>query len=187
MCFNKDTLHFSKLDENMIRWVITVPAIWSYSSKQFMREAALKVCTGYLHNCCLLLWFHRRPFKILSVLYIKINLDNTECMYRLMFLNELFAGRADQESNLWLSLDCIGTRSCLVVRAKSGHWQYKRSQMYQKWNQIFGYRCGRYINPFCMSCIKVFNKYIQFEFCILPLIQNEGCRALIYLKHFDKW
>ena len=38
MCFVKRTL-----DEKLIRWVITVPAIWSDASKQFMREAALKV------------------------------------------------------------------------------------------------------------------------------------------------
>jgi hypothetical protein len=27
-----------------IRWVLTVPAIWDDAAKQFMREAALKVC-----------------------------------------------------------------------------------------------------------------------------------------------
>ena len=31
------------LEEKLIRWVITVPAIWSDASKQFIREAALKV------------------------------------------------------------------------------------------------------------------------------------------------
>lgn len=30
-------------DDSSIRWVITVPAIWSEESKQFMREAAYKV------------------------------------------------------------------------------------------------------------------------------------------------
>lgn len=27
-----------------IHWIITVPAIWADSAKQFMREAAYKVC-----------------------------------------------------------------------------------------------------------------------------------------------
>ena len=27
-----------------VRWVITVPAIWKQSAKQFMREAAYQVC-----------------------------------------------------------------------------------------------------------------------------------------------
>ena len=30
-------------DVNDIRWVLTVPAIWSDAAKQFMREAAVKV------------------------------------------------------------------------------------------------------------------------------------------------
>lgn len=33
-----------------IHWVLTVPAIWTDSAKQFMREAADKVNTSY--NCC---------------------------------------------------------------------------------------------------------------------------------------
>jgi len=31
------------LSDHEINWVITVPAIWSNGSKQFMREAAVKV------------------------------------------------------------------------------------------------------------------------------------------------
>lgn len=27
-----------------VRWVVTVPAIWKQSAKQFMREAAFEVC-----------------------------------------------------------------------------------------------------------------------------------------------
>jgi molecular chaperone DnaK (HSP70) len=34
----------SKLLPTDIGWVLTVPAIWSDASKQFMREAATKVC-----------------------------------------------------------------------------------------------------------------------------------------------
>lgn len=30
-------------DNNDVRWVITVPAIWKMPAKQFMREAAYKV------------------------------------------------------------------------------------------------------------------------------------------------
>ena len=33
-----------------IRWVITVPAIWSHASKRFMREAAHKVRYQYMYN-----------------------------------------------------------------------------------------------------------------------------------------
>ncbi|XP_033743258.1 heat shock 70 kDa protein 12B-like [Pecten maximus] len=40
----------SDLDEGMIGWVITVPAIWDEGAKQFMREAAqvAGICTDYL-------------------------------------------------------------------------------------------------------------------------------------------
>ena len=31
------------IDETTIQWVLTVPAIWDDSSKQFMRDAAEKV------------------------------------------------------------------------------------------------------------------------------------------------
>ena len=34
---------FRKLDVDLIRWVITVPAIWNDKAKSFMREAAFKV------------------------------------------------------------------------------------------------------------------------------------------------
>ena len=34
---------YSEVDEKMIRWVLTVPAIWTDSAKQFMREAAFQV------------------------------------------------------------------------------------------------------------------------------------------------
>lgn len=33
----------SEFDNNDVRWVITVPAIWKMPAKQFMREAAYKV------------------------------------------------------------------------------------------------------------------------------------------------
>lgn len=33
----------NEVDLTAIRWVLTVPAIWSDSAKQFMREAAEKV------------------------------------------------------------------------------------------------------------------------------------------------
>ena len=32
------------LTEEQIHWMITVPAIWNESARQFMREAATKVC-----------------------------------------------------------------------------------------------------------------------------------------------
>lgn len=35
-------------DNNDVRWVITVPAIWKMPAKQFMREAAYKV-SFHLH------------------------------------------------------------------------------------------------------------------------------------------
>ena len=31
-----------------IQWVITVPAIWRQSAKQFMRHAAVQVCCDYI-------------------------------------------------------------------------------------------------------------------------------------------
>ena len=33
----------SNLEDNMIRWVITLPAIWRDEAKHFMREAAKQV------------------------------------------------------------------------------------------------------------------------------------------------
>jgi hypothetical protein len=33
-----------ELEHTDVSWVLTVPAIWSDASKQFMREAAIKVC-----------------------------------------------------------------------------------------------------------------------------------------------
>ena len=38
----------SGIVETAIRWVITVPAIWSQSAKQFMRLAAYEVCSVFL-------------------------------------------------------------------------------------------------------------------------------------------
>ena len=32
-----------KINENEIGWVLTVPAIWDFTAKQFMREAAKRV------------------------------------------------------------------------------------------------------------------------------------------------
>ena len=36
----------SKVLEQDVRWVITVPAIWRQNAKQFMREAAYEACIG---------------------------------------------------------------------------------------------------------------------------------------------
>ena len=36
-------LHSRKPSASMIRWVLTVPAIWKDKSKQFMREVACRV------------------------------------------------------------------------------------------------------------------------------------------------
>ena len=33
-----------RVTSDMIQWVITVPAIWRASAKQFMRQAAYNVC-----------------------------------------------------------------------------------------------------------------------------------------------
>lgn len=38
----------SMLQEDMIQWVLTVPAIWGEKAKQFMRNAAAKVRFYYL-------------------------------------------------------------------------------------------------------------------------------------------
>ena len=35
------------VDKDVIKWVITVPAIWSDACKQFMREAAEKVTCNH--------------------------------------------------------------------------------------------------------------------------------------------
>lgn len=37
-----------RLTDDVIRWVITVPAIWKASAKQFMRQAAYEVKRTYL-------------------------------------------------------------------------------------------------------------------------------------------
>lgn len=36
------------IQENDLHYVLTVPAIWEDSAKQFMREAATKVCYTYM-------------------------------------------------------------------------------------------------------------------------------------------
>ena len=36
-------IYFRKPNPSMIRWVLTVPAIWRDESKQFMREVAHRV------------------------------------------------------------------------------------------------------------------------------------------------
>ena len=38
------------IDESSIQWVLTVPAIWGESAKQFMRQAAYQVSTIYLRK-----------------------------------------------------------------------------------------------------------------------------------------
>ena len=43
--YNRDNQN--SLQENMIQWVLTVPAIWSDKAKQFMRRAAAKVIKMY--------------------------------------------------------------------------------------------------------------------------------------------
>ena len=40
---NQRNKAMEKVTLKNIRWVLTVPAIWSYSAKRFMREAAEKV------------------------------------------------------------------------------------------------------------------------------------------------
>ena len=46
-----------KADE--IKWVLTVPAIWSDSAKQFMRASAEKVCPGIYNFFIILYTVHR--------------------------------------------------------------------------------------------------------------------------------
>ena len=41
-----------KITDSEITWVITVPAIWNDSAKQFMREAGKKVVTLYIILSC---------------------------------------------------------------------------------------------------------------------------------------
>ena len=51
----------SKICDQEVCWVITVPAIWRQKAKQFMREAAYKV--GLFHNCYLrLVYLHKKIF-----------------------------------------------------------------------------------------------------------------------------
>ena len=38
-------------EDHRIRWVITVPAIWSQEARQFMRKAAKRVNTRYVIVC----------------------------------------------------------------------------------------------------------------------------------------
>ena len=37
------------IEDSDITWVLTVPAIWTDPSKQFMREAAEKVCCNFCY------------------------------------------------------------------------------------------------------------------------------------------
>ena len=43
--FQKFILFYRPVDESLIRWVLTVPAIWTEQSKHYMREAAYSVNT----------------------------------------------------------------------------------------------------------------------------------------------
>ena len=38
-----------KVDDSEVRWVLTVPAIWSDKAKEFMREAAVQVCIIFIN------------------------------------------------------------------------------------------------------------------------------------------
>lgn len=38
------------VNEDDIHWILTVPAIWADSAKQFMREAAYEVCKMYNYH-----------------------------------------------------------------------------------------------------------------------------------------
>ena len=44
---NKDTERFGTDD---IHWILTIPAVWSRTAKQFMRDAAKKVNVLYFPN-----------------------------------------------------------------------------------------------------------------------------------------
>ena len=48
--FKKSKDQFPETQEEDIRFVLTVPAIWNEGAKQFMREAAKEVCTN--QKCC---------------------------------------------------------------------------------------------------------------------------------------
>ena len=48
-----------KIEESSIQWVLTVPAIWGESAKQFMRQAANVViifCYNMQNECCNTKW-----------------------------------------------------------------------------------------------------------------------------------
>lgn len=51
---------FTGIQEEDIHYVLTVPAIWDYNAKQFMREAAVKVS----HAESLLTGGHRNQSKL---------------------------------------------------------------------------------------------------------------------------
>lgn len=38
--------HVSNVEDNEIKWVLTVPAIWNEAAKKFMRACAVKVSTS---------------------------------------------------------------------------------------------------------------------------------------------
>ena len=48
------------INKEQIRWVLTVPAIWSAKAKQFMRKAATKVGVTYACVCIYLMYTDNR-------------------------------------------------------------------------------------------------------------------------------
>jgi len=89
---------FPDIKQRDVMFVITVPAIWSNASKQFMREAAVKVC---IYRVCLFNWVlflvrmliingHRfETFMIWARVSLLIYNPESECLY-CFFLQELF-------------------------------------------------------------------------------------------------
>lgn len=49
----KDRSHGPRMNvpQNEIQWVLTVPAVWTYNSNEFMIESAEKVCIDFIKLC----------------------------------------------------------------------------------------------------------------------------------------
>ena len=71
--------YFSDPNPDTIRWVLTVPAIWTEASKKFMREAAEKVSIFTLicpsHISSRLFSYVSRLLQTYIISYIKPSID----------------------------------------------------------------------------------------------------------------
>jgi len=119
-----------------------VPAIWEDSAKQFMREAAIKVC-----NLILSYAFHYT--RIIFCFWVEIlpssrkNVASSHCRSSLYLHNWLFVGWLMVFNATFnnISVTCISWRSVLLVeetkvprenhRSVTNHWQVYRIILYQ--------------------------------------------------------